>query len=74
MSKALTYLLAGLLAFGLAAESRAASALEQIGEFNVPEANQGVGVDGRHFYAVDNYVDRQVRQEDRQAREKVAGR
>ena len=31
-----------------------ASALKQIGEFNVPEANQGVGVDDRYFYAVDN--------------------
>ena len=56
MSRALTYLLAALLVFGLAAESRAASALEQIGEFMVPEANQGVGVDGRYFYAVDNYA------------------
>ena len=28
--------------------------LEQIGELNVPEANQGVGVDDKHFYAVDN--------------------
>jgi hypothetical protein len=56
VSKAWRYLLAAFLAFGLAAESRAASALEQIGEFNVPEANQGVGVDGRHFYAVDNYA------------------
>jgi hypothetical protein len=30
--------------------------LEQIGEFAVPEANQGVGVDDRYFYAVDNRV------------------
>lgn len=29
-------------------------ALEQIGEFQVPEANQGVGVDDKYFYAVDN--------------------
>ena len=28
--------------------------LQQIGEFAVPEANQGVGVDAKHFYAVDN--------------------
>jgi hypothetical protein len=34
----------------------AASALQQIGEFTVPEANQGVGVDDRFFYAVDNQV------------------
>ena len=28
----------------------------QIGEFTIPEANQGVGVDARHFYAVDNFA------------------
>src|SRR6188768_1828358 len=28
--------------------------LEQVGEFAVAEANQGVGVDDKHFYAVDN--------------------
>lgn len=28
--------------------------LEQIGEFAVPDANQGVGVDDDHFYAVNN--------------------
>lgn len=27
---------------------------EQIVEFNVPEANQGVGVDALYFYALDN--------------------
>jgi len=31
-----------------------ATVLQQIGEFTVPEANQGVGVDERYFYAVDN--------------------
>ena len=56
MSKTAAYLLAAFLALGLAAESGAAPALEQIGEFTVPEANQGVGVDAHHFYAVDNYV------------------
>ena len=30
--------------------------LEQVGSFDVPEANQGVGVDAEHFYAVDNQV------------------
>jgi hypothetical protein len=35
-------------------ESGAESVLQQIGEFAVPEANQGVGVDAKHFYAVDN--------------------
>jgi len=28
--------------------------LEQVGEYPIPEANQGVGVDDKHFYAVDN--------------------
>jgi hypothetical protein len=37
-------------------EASAAPALEQIGEFAVKEANQGVGVDANHFYAVDNYA------------------
>ena len=32
----------------------AAPSLEQVGEFVVPEANQGVGVDDNYFYAVDN--------------------
>jgi hypothetical protein len=42
--------------FGLvfAAPLSAAPVLEQIAEFSVPEANQGVGVDARYFYAVDN--------------------
>lgn len=34
--------------------AQAASVLEQIGEFNIPEANQGIGVDRDHFYAVTN--------------------
>ena len=41
---------------GATSKSGAAPVLEQIGEFTVPEANQGVGVDARHFYAVDNYI------------------
>jgi hypothetical protein len=44
--------LSALLAFGAIAQAE--PALEQIGEFNIREANQGVGVDARHFYAVDN--------------------
>jgi hypothetical protein len=31
-----------------------ATVMQQIGEFAIPEANQGVGVDDRYFYAVDN--------------------
>jgi hypothetical protein len=34
--------------------ARAEPTLIKTGEFVVPEANQGVGVDARHFYAVDN--------------------
>ena len=49
-----TLLLVAVFALGLTPQSRAASAFEKIGEFDVPEANQGVGVDERHFYAVDN--------------------
>ena len=48
------WLLTAVLAFGLAPDSHAAVAFEQIAELAVPEANQGVGVDERHFYAVDN--------------------
>lgn len=40
----------------------AAPVLEQIGEFTVLEANEGVGADAEYFYAVNNFV-LQVRQE-----------
>lgn len=50
------HLLVALLTLGISAASIAAPALEQIAEFAVPEAYQGVGVDSRHFYAVDNYA------------------
>lgn len=49
-----TLLLTAVLALGLSPQSLAASAFEAIAEFNVPEANQAVGVDERYFYAVDN--------------------
>jgi len=49
-----TLLFTAVLALGLAPRCEAASAFERIGEFKVPEANQAVGVDERHFYAVDN--------------------
>jgi len=48
-----TLLLAAVLALGVASDSHA-TAFEQITEFTVPEANQGVGVDERYFYAIDN--------------------
>jgi len=53
--KAAFALAAALAIFG-ATGAGAAPALEQTGEFTVKEANQGVGVDEAHFYAVDNYT------------------
>lgn len=49
-------LLITLCALCALAPSHAAPALEQIAEFSVPEANQGVGVDRQHFYAIDNFA------------------
>ena len=49
-----TFLLTAVLALGLSPQSHAARAFETIGELDVPEANQAVGVDERYFYAVDN--------------------
>jgi len=43
-----------LLFLAPAATVMAKPSLKQIGEFVVPEANQGVGVDDKYFYAVDN--------------------
>ena len=56
MTRTAIYLLAAFVTLGAPSISGAAPVLEQIGEFTVPEANQGVGVDARHFYAVDNYI------------------
>lgn len=56
MNRRTALLLAFALSCGVALPAAAASALEQIGEFAVPEANQGVGVDAQFFYAVDNTV------------------
>jgi hypothetical protein len=47
-------LLTAVFALGFAHGSQADTAFEPIGELDVPEANQGVGVDERHVYAVDN--------------------
>ncbi|TRZ74491.1 MAG: cycloisomerase [Deltaproteobacteria bacterium] len=54
MRMRLTLTITALLFLINAAMVMAASSLKQIGEFVVPEANQGVGVDDRYFYAVDN--------------------
>ena len=56
MNKATACVIAALLALGPATEPSAAPVLEQSAEFAVPEANQGVGVDARYFYAVDNFT------------------
>ena len=54
MHKAAALLTSVWLVLSPAALSHAKPVLEQIREFVVREANQGVGVDERYFYAVDN--------------------
>jgi hypothetical protein len=56
MRTSLAALLSALMLCVAAPAAIGAATLKQIGEFNVPEANQGVGVDDRYFYAVDNQV------------------
>ena len=56
MARKAAFALAVVLAILGATGAGAAPALEQTGEFTVKEANQGVGVDAAHFYAVDNYT------------------
>lgn len=50
----LAQIFSALLFLIIAATVSAAPSLKQTGEFVIPEANQGVGVDDRYFYAVDN--------------------
>ena len=54
MGKRAAAIFLALFVFGAVQESNAKPVLEPVGEFVVSEANQGVGVDARHFYAVDN--------------------
>jgi hypothetical protein len=54
MGKKLTIAFSVLLILMTVSTAAAKSTLQQIGEFVVPEANQGVGVDDRYFYAIDN--------------------
>jgi len=56
MKRLLAALCAALLLAGAAPAASGASRLEQIGEFDIPEAYQGVGVDDRYFYAVHNRI------------------
>jgi hypothetical protein len=53
MRMRLTLTFTALLFLITAATVMAAPSLKQVGEFVIPEANQGVGVDDRYFYAVD---------------------
>lgn len=68
--------LALLLCLGLPAQ--AAPSLEQIGEFAVPDANQGIGVDHDHFYAVNNRAigkyDKRTGARSRNGRDRKRGR
>jgi hypothetical protein len=54
MNNAAVLLSIAAAALGFAAACRAETAFEPLAELPVPEANQGVGVDERYFYAVDN--------------------
>jgi hypothetical protein len=54
MNKLATLVLSLLLLFGAVMPAGAKPVLEQLAEFAVPDANQGVGVDRDHFYAVNN--------------------
>ena len=54
MSSRAAILFSVMLVFGAVTKSAAEPVLQQVGEFNIPEANQGVGVDAMHFYAIDN--------------------
>lgn len=48
--------LAGGIGGALAQDEPPAMRSEVVGSFAIPEANQGVGVDAQHFYAVDNHT------------------
>ena len=48
--------LAAIMLAAVASTACAASRLEQVREFEIPEAYQGVGVDDRYFYAVHNQI------------------
>jgi len=54
MRRAATVITFAIFLLVQAAVPHAKPVLEQIREFVIREANQGVGVDARHFYAIDN--------------------
>ena len=49
-----TKLMVGALLLASALAAAAKPTLQQVAEFSIPEANQGIGVDEKHFYAIDN--------------------
>jgi dolichol kinase len=50
----LTVLVCCIVSVAAVKPAMAEPVLKQIGEFVISEANQGVGVDDKYFYAVDN--------------------
>jgi hypothetical protein len=56
LGKTAALAMSALAAWSIAFAAIAAPVLEQVGEFAIKEANQGVGVDDKYFYAVDNQV------------------
>lgn len=56
MKVSATRLLALCAALAAPVPASAQTTFTQVNELSIPEANQGVGVDGRHFYAVDDTV------------------
>jgi hypothetical protein len=56
LTKNIAAFISAILLAATAFDSSAKPTLEQVGEFPIKEANQAVGVDAQHFYAVDNYT------------------
>src|SRR4051794_30493908 len=53
MTRTASLLASALFVFALGS-AHAKPALEQVASFDIKEANQAVGVDAEHFYAIDN--------------------
>jgi hypothetical protein len=54
MRRRSAFVMLAALSVAITSACHAQPSLVQIGEFIVPDANQGIGVDAQHFYAVDN--------------------
>jgi len=73
MGKGLSIVIAGITSPGRRSHGFSETEPEANREFVVPEANQGVGVDDKYFYAVDNRtIAKYIR--NRKAGQEVAGR